>query len=58
MVDFAKASGFQIFGGARDGRDLWVTGTVANVEKAFHVTMGVYQDPNGKPHLFLARPRA
>ena len=44
-MNFAKASGFQIFSGSRDERDLRVTGTVASIEKAFHVTMGVYQHP-------------
>lgn len=45
LVAFAKASGFQVVGGNRDGRDLWLTGTVANIEKAFHVSMNLYQDP-------------
>ncbi|MGB9235627.1 MAG: protease pro-enzyme activation domain-containing protein, partial [Terriglobales bacterium] len=45
LVNFAKASGFQIFSGTRDERDLRVTGTVANIEKAFHVALGVYQHP-------------
>src|ERR1700678_3340189 len=45
LVAFAKASGFQIVGGSRDGMDLRMTGTVAAIEKAFHVTMGVYQHP-------------
>ncbi len=44
LVAFAKASGFEIISGTRDARDLRLTGTVANIEKAFHVTMGVYQD--------------
>jgi subtilase family serine protease len=44
LVAFAKASGFQIISGTRDARDLRLTGTVANIEKAFHVTLGVYQD--------------
>jgi subtilase family serine protease len=44
LVAFAKASGFQVVGGTRDSRDLWLTGTVANIEKAFHVSLGVYQD--------------
>ncbi len=44
LVAFAKASGFEIVGGTRESRDLWLTGTVANIEKAFHVTLGVYQD--------------
>jgi len=45
LVAFAKASGFEIVGGTRDGRDLQLIGTVANIEKAFHVTLGVYKDP-------------
>jgi subtilase family serine protease len=45
LVAFAKASGFDIVGGTRDGRDLQLIGSVSNIEKAFHVTMGVYQDP-------------
>jgi kumamolisin len=45
LVAFAKASGFEIINGTREERDLRLTGTVANIEKAFHVTMGVYQDP-------------
>jgi subtilase family serine protease len=44
LVAFAKASGFEVVGGTRDSRDLWLTGTVANIEKAFHVSMGIYQD--------------
>jgi kumamolisin len=45
LVAFAKASGFQIVGGSRDAMDLRLTGTVAAIERAFHVTMGVYQHP-------------
>jgi kumamolisin len=44
LVAFAKASGFEIIGGNREERDLRLTGTVANIEKAFHVTMGTYHD--------------
>jgi len=46
LVAFAKASGFEIVGGTRDSRDLWLTGTAANIEKAFHVILGVYKDPS------------
>jgi subtilase family serine protease len=46
LVAFAKANGFEIISGTRDARDLRLSGTVANIEKAFHVSMGVYQDPN------------
>jgi subtilase family serine protease len=44
LVAFAKASGFEIISGNREERDLRLTGTVANIEKAFHVTMGTYHD--------------
>src|SRR5580700_1593378 len=45
LVAFAKASGFQIAGGSRDAMDLRLIGTVASIEKAFHVTIGTYQHP-------------
>ena len=44
LVAFAKASGFEIINGDLEGRDLRLTGTVANIEKAFHVNMGLYKD--------------
>jgi kumamolisin len=44
LFAFSKASGFEIIGGNREERDLRLTGTVANIEKAFHVTMGTYHD--------------
>jgi kumamolisin len=44
LVAFAKASGFQIINGTLEERDLRLAGTVANIEKAFHVTLGNYQD--------------
>ncbi len=45
LVAFAKANDFEIVSGSRDAMDLRLIGTVANIEKAFHVVMGVYQDP-------------
>lgn len=45
LVRFAEASGFKVVGGSRDAMDLQLKGTVASVEKAFHVTMNVYQHP-------------
>jgi subtilase family serine protease len=54
LVAFAKASGFEIINGTREERDLRLTGTVANIEKAFHVTMGVYQDPTEDRTFFAA----
>jgi subtilase family serine protease len=44
-VRFAKENGFKVIAGTRDSRDLQLKGTVAQVEKAFHVTMGLYQHP-------------
>jgi subtilase family serine protease len=46
LLAFAKANGFEIVSGTRDSRDLRLSGSVANIEKAFHINMGVYQDPN------------
>jgi kumamolisin len=45
LVAFAKANGFTVVSGSRDARDLRLTGSVTNIEKAFHVTLGVYQHP-------------
>ncbi|MGC2835697.1 MAG: protease pro-enzyme activation domain-containing protein [Methylocella sp.] len=45
VVRFAKTNGFTVVGGSRDGMDVQLTGSVAAIERAFHVTMGVYQDP-------------
>jgi subtilase family serine protease len=44
-IAFAETSGFTVVGGSRDAFDVQLKGTVANVEKAFHVTLGVYQHP-------------
>jgi kumamolisin len=44
LVAFAKASGFEIINGTREERDLRLTGTVANIQKTLHVTLGIYQD--------------
>ncbi|HVO61558.1 MAG TPA: choice-of-anchor D domain-containing protein [Terriglobales bacterium] len=45
LIRFAEASGFQVTGGSRDAMDVQLKGTVAAVEKAFHITIGVYQHP-------------
>ena len=44
-VSFSKASGFTIVGGTRDGMEIQIKGSVAVIEKAFHVTMLTYQHP-------------
>lgn len=45
VIAFAKSSGFTVVGGSRDAFDVQLKGTVAQVEKAFNVKLGLYQDP-------------
>jgi len=45
LIAFVKESGFTVIHASRDSRDVQLKGTVGAVEKAFHVTMGVYQHP-------------
>jgi len=45
VIRFAKANGFAVQGGSRDAMDVQLKGSVAAIEKAFHVTMGIYQHP-------------
>jgi subtilase family serine protease len=45
LVRFALAQGFAIVGGSRDAMDLQLEGSVSAIERAFHVSMGVYQHP-------------
>jgi subtilase family serine protease len=45
VVRFARANGFAVVGGTRDGMDVQIEGPVSAVEIAFHVAMGTYQHP-------------
>jgi len=45
VVNYVKAHGLSVVGGSRDGMDVQVEGSVADIERAFHVNMGVYQHP-------------
>lgn len=45
LVSFAKANGFKVVGGSRDALDVQLKGSVATIEAAFHVSMGLYHDP-------------
>ena len=56
LIQFAGASGFRVTGGSRDAMDVQLEGTVAAIEKAFHVRMGVYQHPT-EPRTFYAPDR-
>lgn len=46
LIEFAKANSFTMTGGSRDAMDVAFTAPVRNIEKAFHIQMGVYQHPN------------
>ena len=45
LINFAQSNGFTVAGTSRNRLNLDITGSVATIEKAFHVTMGVYQHP-------------
>jgi subtilase family serine protease len=45
VKSFAKANGLKVVGEARNRQIVQVTGSVRNIEKALHVTMGLYQHP-------------
>jgi kumamolisin len=45
VVSFAKTHGFEVVGTSVNRTNVDITGPVANVEAAFHVTMGSYQHP-------------
>jgi len=45
VVSFAKTHGLEVVGTSRNRLNVDVTGRVADIEAAFHVTMGVYQHP-------------
>jgi kumamolisin len=47
LVNFAKSNGLTVVGGSRDALDLQLKGSVATVETAFHVNIGLYHDPIG-----------
>jgi subtilase family serine protease len=45
LIAFARANGFTVTGGSRDATDVQLKGTVAAIETAFHLTLGLYHDP-------------
>ena len=52
VLQFARMNGFTVTGGSRDGMDVQVRGSVANVEAAFHVRMQTYKHPNEDRNFF------
>jgi len=45
LIRFAHENGLRVTGTSRNRVNLNVSGTVANIERAFHVTLGLYQHP-------------
>jgi subtilase family serine protease len=45
LIHFAQASEFTVVGGSREAMDVQLKGTVAVIERAFHVTLNTYQHP-------------
>jgi kumamolisin len=56
VVDFAQKNGLTVTGASPNRMLVDVTGTVANIEKAFHVTMSSYQHPT-EPRTFYSPDR-
>src|ERR1700678_785266 len=45
LISFAKANGLTVLGGSRDSMDVQFKASVGAIERAFHVTLNVYQHP-------------
>ncbi len=54
VVDFAKAHGLMVKGTHPNRTLLDVSGSVADIEKAFHIKMRLYQHPSRGAHFFRA----
>jgi Pro-kumamolisin, activation domain/Immunoglobulin I-set domain/Bacterial Ig-like domain (group 3)/Viral BACON domain len=53
VIDFAKTNGFIVAKTYSNRLLVDVRGSVANINKAFHITMQIYEHPNGK-HTFFS----
>ena len=58
MMRFAETNGFTVVGTSRNRMNVDVTGSVASIEEAFHVTMGVYQHPTENRTFYCSGPGA
>lgn len=54
VISFAQANGLTVTGTAPNRMIVDVAGTVANIEQAFHVTMGVYKHPVENRNFYAA----
>jgi subtilase family serine protease len=48
VIKYAQSNGFTIIGQSKNRLTLDVSGTVGQINKAFHVSMNLYRVPNGK----------
>ena len=55
VIAFAKANGFTVTGTHPNRTLVDINGSVADIERAFHVTMRTYQHPDRSPDIFRAR---
>jgi subtilase family serine protease len=58
VASFAQANGLTVTGNHENRLLVPVSGTVAQINQAFNVTMNVYQHPNGESHVLFAGSRA
>ena len=54
VIGFAQARGLSVVGTSRNRMNVDVMGSVAAIESAFHVTMGVYQHPTENRTFYAA----
>ncbi len=52
LMHFVAANGFTVLGGSRDAMDVQLKGSVATIEAAFHITLGLYQHPTEQRTFF------
>ena len=58
VLSFAKANGFRVIGGSRDGMNVVIRGPVSAVESALPRQHAHLSAPHREPHLLRARSRA
>ncbi len=54
LIGFAQSHGLTVVGTSSNRLNLQVTGTAAAVQTAFHVTLGLYKDPENAGRTFFA----
>jgi len=57
LIRFARESGLKVTGISRNRVNLNLSGTVANIERAFHVTLGLLSASHRTSDVLCSRPR-